>query len=195
MIKTIGRVIKVFIPEQYKNGNLLDVMDRTNIGFKVVTNNSMRDIIVEQNELNAKIMKNDLVTIIEQTISGKDFIDIELYEGDENDNIITLKEVKKAKEDKGYTDYQIKESLGLNQKQYREIIKGKEIKLKKISPKDKVKADLLKIDIENLSKFCANTKFLSGSFFLQYITMCIVATTAAMIKLCHNAPQNGVLVV
>lgn len=60
-------------------------MDRTNIGFKVVTNNSMRDIIVEQNELNAKIMKNDLVTIIEQTISGKDFIDIELYEGDEND--------------------------------------------------------------------------------------------------------------
>ncbi len=85
MIKTIGRVIEVFIPEQYKNGNLLDVMDRTNIGFKVVTNNSMRDIIVEQNKLNAKIMKNDLVTIIEQTISGKDFIDIELYEGDEND--------------------------------------------------------------------------------------------------------------
>lgn len=85
MIKTIGRVIEVFIPEQYKNGNLLDVMDRTNIGFKVVTNNSMRDIIVEQNELNAKIMKNDLVTIIEQTISGKDFIDFELYEGDEND--------------------------------------------------------------------------------------------------------------
>ena len=85
MIKTIGRVIEVFIPEQYKNGNLLDVMDRTKIGFKVVTNNSMRDIIVEQNELNAKIMKNDLVTIIEQTISGKDFIDIELYEGDEND--------------------------------------------------------------------------------------------------------------
>ena len=41
MIKTIGRVIEVFIPEQYKNGNLLDVMDRTNIGFKVVTNNSM----------------------------------------------------------------------------------------------------------------------------------------------------------
>ena len=85
MIKTIGRVIEFFIPEQYKNGNLLDVMDRTNIGFKVATNNSMRDIIVEQNELNAKIMKNDLVTIIEQTISGKDFIDIELYEGDEND--------------------------------------------------------------------------------------------------------------
>lgn len=85
MIKTIGRVIEVFIPEQYKNGNLLDVMNRTNIGFKVATNNSMRDIIVEQNELNAKIMKNDLVTIIEQAISGKDFIDIELYEGDEND--------------------------------------------------------------------------------------------------------------
>ena len=85
MTKTIGKVIEVFIPEQYKNGNLLDVMDRTNIGFKVKTNNGIKDIIVEQNELNAKIMKNDLVTIIEQTISGKDFIDIELYEGDEND--------------------------------------------------------------------------------------------------------------
>ena len=60
MIKTIGRVIEVFIPEQYKNGNLLDVMDRTNIGFKVVTNNSMRDIIVEQNELNAKNIKKHL---------------------------------------------------------------------------------------------------------------------------------------
>ena len=49
-----------------------------------------------------------------------------------------LKEyLKKAKEDKGYTDYQIKESLGLKQKQYRELIKGKEIKLKKFHPKIK----------------------------------------------------------
>lgn len=85
MIKTIGKVIEIFMPEQYKNGNLLDVMDRTNIGFKIMTENCIRDIIVESNELNARIMKNDLVTIIEQTISGKDFIDIELYEGEEND--------------------------------------------------------------------------------------------------------------
>lgn len=85
MIKTIGKVIEVFVPEQHKKGNLLDVMDRTNIGFKVMTDNGIKEVIQEQNEFNVKIMKNDLVTIIEQTISGKDFVDIELYEGDEND--------------------------------------------------------------------------------------------------------------
>jgi len=85
MIKTIGRVIEVFIPEQYKNGNLLDVMDRTNIGFKVVTNNSMRDIIVEQNELNAKIMKNDLVTIE----AGYEYEVTVTYKGDDDSDTIS----------------------------------------------------------------------------------------------------------
>lgn len=81
MTKTIGKVIEVYIPEQYKNGGLLDVMDRTNIGFKVKTDNGVKDIVLEANELNSKIMKNDLVLIIEQDISGKHFIDIEIYEG------------------------------------------------------------------------------------------------------------------
>ena len=85
MNRITGKVIEVFIPNEYKNGNLLDVMDRTNIGFKVETSEGIKEIITEQNELNAKILKNDLVTIIEQTISGKDFVDIKLYEGDEND--------------------------------------------------------------------------------------------------------------
>lgn len=85
MNRITGKVIKVFIPNEYKNGNLLDVMDRTNIGFKVETSEGIKEIITEQNELNAKILKNDLVAILEQTISGKDFVDIELYEGAEND--------------------------------------------------------------------------------------------------------------
>ena len=85
MTKLIGKIIEVYIPEQYKNNILLDVMDRTNLGFKIMTENGIRDVIVESNELNARIMKNDLVTIIEQKISGKDFIDIELYKGDRND--------------------------------------------------------------------------------------------------------------
>ena len=82
MIKTVGKVVEIFIPKQYKIGGLLDVMDRTQIGFKVMTDNGMKEIIEEQNQFNARIMKNDYVTIIEQTISGKDFVDIELYEGD-----------------------------------------------------------------------------------------------------------------
>ena len=85
MIKTIGKVIEVFVPKQYKNRSLLDILDRTKIGFKVMTDNGIKEIIQEQNEFNEKIMKNDLVAIIKQTISDKDFVDIELYEGDEND--------------------------------------------------------------------------------------------------------------
>jgi len=85
MTKTVGKVIEVFIPEQYKNGNLLDVMDRTNIGFKVKTDNGIKEVILEQDEYNVQIMKNNMVVVTEQTISGKSFIDIELYDGDVND--------------------------------------------------------------------------------------------------------------
>ena len=83
MKKTIGKVIEVFIPEQYKNGNLLDIMDRTNIGFKIKTDEDVKEVIVEANEFISKIMKNDTVIITEQTISGEHFIDIELYEGED----------------------------------------------------------------------------------------------------------------
>lgn len=77
--KIIGKVIEIDIPKQYKNGGLLDVMDRTNIKFKVMTEYGLKEIIVEQNEENAYIMKNDLVEITEQTISGEDFVDIRLW--------------------------------------------------------------------------------------------------------------------
>ena len=82
MAKTIGKVIEVYIPEQYQNGGLLDVMDRTNIGFKIKTQDGIKDIILEANETNAQIMKNDLVLIKEQDLSGKHFIDIEIYDGE-----------------------------------------------------------------------------------------------------------------
>ena len=83
MTKTIGKVIEIYIPEQYKNDELLDVMDRSNIGFKIKTQDDIKNIVLEANDLNSKIMKNDLVLIIEQDISNKHFIDIEIYEGDE----------------------------------------------------------------------------------------------------------------
>ncbi len=83
VIRTIGKVIEVFIPEQFKNGNLLDEMDRTNIGFKVMNSDGIKEVIVEQNEINASIMKNDMVMITEQTIDGIYFVDIELYDGEE----------------------------------------------------------------------------------------------------------------
>lgn len=85
MNKTIGKVIDIYIPKQYKNNNLLDVMDRTNIAFKIMTNDGLKEVTVEQNEENATIMKNDLVEIIEQTISGENFVDIRLYGGEDNE--------------------------------------------------------------------------------------------------------------
>ena len=50
-------------------------MDRTNIGYMVKTKDSIKNIVLEANELNSKIRKNDLVLIIEQDISGKHFVD------------------------------------------------------------------------------------------------------------------------
>lgn len=85
MTETVGKVIEVFIPEQYKNGNLLDIMDRTNIGFKIMTDNGIREIILECDEENAKIMKDDLAVIIESSEEGNNYISLELYEGDIND--------------------------------------------------------------------------------------------------------------
>ena len=82
MDKKIGKVIEVFIPEEYKGDRLIDVMDSNKIGFKVVLEDEILEIIEEQNEYNVKIMKNDLVVITKQNISNTDFIDIELYDGD-----------------------------------------------------------------------------------------------------------------
>ena len=83
MNKITGKVIDISLPEQYRNGNLLDIMDRTNISFKILTGNDVKEITVEQNDENTDIKINDIVEIIEQTISGKKFIDIRLYGGDD----------------------------------------------------------------------------------------------------------------
>jgi hypothetical protein len=82
MEKTIGKVIDIYIPQQYKNNSILDVMDRTNITFKIQTNEKVEEITVEQNDDNANIMKDDIVEIIKQTISNKNFFDIRLYDGE-----------------------------------------------------------------------------------------------------------------
>ena len=80
MKQELGKVIEVFIPNEYKNNKLIDVMDAKNIGFKVMTDNGIKEIIQKQNKFNANIMKNDTVLITEQTISNNKFVDIELYE-------------------------------------------------------------------------------------------------------------------
>jgi len=74
MKQQIGKVIEVFIPDE-------DVMNSKKIGFRVQLENETVTIIEEQDEYNAKILRDDLVTITKQTISGQEFNSIELYEG------------------------------------------------------------------------------------------------------------------
>ncbi|MBQ7141018.1 MAG: hypothetical protein IJO32_05895 [Bacilli bacterium] len=83
MEKLIGKVTNVFIPNEYKNNELIDVMNSNKIGFIVVTENGVIEIIQEQDEFNSKILRDDLVIITKQNISEKEFTDIELYDGDE----------------------------------------------------------------------------------------------------------------
>ena len=77
MEKLYGIVKEVYIPEQYKNGQLLDIMDRNVIGFKVLIDDSIQSFEFEQDEFNVEIMKDDEVVITKQIIDGKEYIDIE----------------------------------------------------------------------------------------------------------------------
>lgn len=81
MKQQIGRVVQVFIPNEDK---LVDVMVAKEIGFKVKLDDEEITIIEEINDLNVMIHKDDLVLVTTNTISGKEFVDIELYDGDEN---------------------------------------------------------------------------------------------------------------
>lgn len=75
MIKKIGKVKEVFLPED-------ETIDSDKIGFKVMLDTEMIEIIEKQDERNSNIFKDDLVIITETNISNKIFKDIELYDGD-----------------------------------------------------------------------------------------------------------------
>jgi len=75
--KLYGIVKEVYIPEQYKNGQLLDIMDRNVIGFKVLIDNDIYNFEFEQDEFNVQIMKDDEVVITKQVIDGIEYTDIE----------------------------------------------------------------------------------------------------------------------
>lgn len=45
MKQELGKVIEVFIPQEYKNNKLIKVMDTKNIGFKVMTKDGMQEVI------------------------------------------------------------------------------------------------------------------------------------------------------
>ena len=70
MKKLSGRVVEVFSPDNMNQ----------EVGFRVETDEGIKEIIEEQDEYNAKILREDNVIVTEQIIDGKYFIDIELGE-------------------------------------------------------------------------------------------------------------------
>lgn len=64
----LGEVIEVYIPDEYKNASLIDVMDRTLIGFKIRTDKEIKNIVVKQDEGNSRILKGDTVILDNNTI-------------------------------------------------------------------------------------------------------------------------------
>lgn len=85
MNETIGKVIEVYIPKEYKNNKMIDIVDSKKIGFKIQIDDEIIQIEQEQNEVNSNIFRDDFVIITTQIISNKEFIDIEKYYGDENE--------------------------------------------------------------------------------------------------------------
>ncbi|MBQ7136587.1 MAG: hypothetical protein IJO43_01245 [Bacilli bacterium] len=75
MIKQIGKVLEVFIPEP-------DIMNSNKIGFRVKLDDGEITIIEEQDEYNSKILKDSIVEICENNIMGQEFTSIELCDGD-----------------------------------------------------------------------------------------------------------------
>ena len=68
----IGRVIEIYIPEEYNNGRKISYLDSNKIGFKVEINNQVKNIIVRQNDDNSLIHVGDLVNIKMINIENKD---------------------------------------------------------------------------------------------------------------------------
>lgn len=83
MNKKIGKIIEVFIPDEYNNNQKINAMDSNKIGFKVFLEGQILEIIQEQNQENSNIFRDDLVIVTKQIISNKKFIDIEKYYGDD----------------------------------------------------------------------------------------------------------------
>lgn len=86
MNKLLGKVIEVYIPEEYKNNEVIDVMSSSKIGFKIILDetNEIVDLVLEQDEDIADIFRDDKVVLIKDEDTAK-LIKIELYVGEDYD--------------------------------------------------------------------------------------------------------------
>lgn len=71
----VGKVLDVFVP---------DLPLQNMIGFKIETDNEIMTLILEQNNKNVHILKNDYVLITKKMIGNKELLDID-YVGDRDE--------------------------------------------------------------------------------------------------------------
>lgn len=71
----VGKVLEVFVP---------DLPLQNMIGFKIETDNEIMTLILEQNNKNVHILKNDYVLITKKMIGNKELLDID-YVGDKDE--------------------------------------------------------------------------------------------------------------
>ncbi len=80
MIEQVGKIKEIFIP-----CNREDILQSLQIGFIVETNDGLKTIIQDQNDINCDYLVGDMVQIINRTVDGREFIDIKEYDGDVNE--------------------------------------------------------------------------------------------------------------
>lgn len=61
----IGKVKKIYIPNENNNGRIVSYLDSQKVGFKIIVDEKEVDIVVNQNNDNAVIHVGDLVNIEE----------------------------------------------------------------------------------------------------------------------------------
>lgn len=79
-----GIILDIYIPKEYNNKNeLIDIMDRNKITFKIKTDYSIENIELEQDEENVNLQVGNTVLITKQKIDGVEFIDIDKWSENE----------------------------------------------------------------------------------------------------------------
>ncbi len=72
-----AKILDIQIPKQYIDDQVIDIIYRDKIQFKVLSDEGIETLDIKQDKYNTKLHIDDEVLITKQTISNKDFIDIE----------------------------------------------------------------------------------------------------------------------
>lgn len=144
------KILKQYIKEKY-----LTSKDICEIKQHITDDIRLMKILNINAEKYIKIVNGKIKRIPNAIIDYRDKTEIRkdiIKEIKDKENI-TANEIENIQKKKGYTEYQIKEALNITTAQYRKLKNNKIHKIEIISQKEKIKTELLKIDIKNLTKY------------------------------------------